>query len=260
MAEQQAEKVARERSPSFPFISLKAAVARLQDFEEKFLRQEPTADRVYLAWGMKGDTSQSQQTLAALKSFGLIDYKGTGPKRPVAISDMGRKYLRAQQDGIKQDLLKMFALKPKWISYFWSKWGADRVPDEIRLDALVLDHKFNENAAPKFLKVYDETIAFAGLSSSDKVTVDIVDDDDGEEGEPMEIPAGVPGARRDPAPVILETGERVLTTGMLAKDARFKLVVTGQIGPKEIDILIRKLQLDREILADQATDSQDKDE
>jgi hypothetical protein len=47
-------------------------------------------------------------------------------------------------------------------------------------------------------------------------------------------------------------GERELTTGMLAKEASFRLIVTGNIGVKEIERLIKKkLELDKEILADQ---------
>lgn len=46
-------------------------------------------------------------------------------------------------------------------------------------------------------------------------------------------------------------GERELTTGLLAKDASFRLIVTGQVGVKEIERLIKKLEFDKEILADQ---------
>jgi hypothetical protein len=45
-------------------------------------------------------------------------------------------------------------------------------------------------------------------------------------------------------------GERELTTGMLAKEASFRLIVTGNIGVKEIERLIQKLEIDKEILAD----------
>jgi hypothetical protein len=45
-------------------------------------------------------------------------------------------------------------------------------------------------------------------------------------------------------------GERELTTGMLAKDASFRLIVAGRIGVKEIERLIKKLEIDKEILAD----------
>ena len=45
-------------------------------------------------------------------------------------------------------------------------------------------------------------------------------------------------------------GERELATGLLSKDADFRLVVSGEIGVKEIKWLIRKLQLDLEILSE----------
>lgn len=254
-SENAAEKSPRDRSPSFPFISLKAAVGRLEEFEKKFLRQEPTADRVYLAWGMSGDTSQSQQTLAALKSFGLLDYKGSGPKRPVAISEEGRKYLRAQQDAVKSEILKRFALKPKWMAHFWNIWGADKVPDEIRLDALVLEQKFNEKTAPTFLKVYDDTIAFAGLSGSDKITEDESEnaaENQGDGNGDDDPNAGVGSSAKKKVKIM--EGERVLTTGLLSKNANFRLIVTGEVGVKEIERLISKLELDKEILGDKDED------
>ena len=48
--------------------------------------------------------------------------------------------------------------------------------------------------------------------------------------------------------------ERELTTGMLSKGASFRLIVTGAVGEKEIERLIKKLELDKEILADQSGD------
>ena len=51
-------------------------------------------------------------------------------------------------------------------------------------------------------------------------------------------------------------GERELTTGLLSKDANFRLIVSGQIGVKEIEMLIKKLELDKEILAEQETEAQ----
>jgi hypothetical protein len=41
---------------------------------------------------------------------------------------------------------------------------------------------------------------------------------------------------------------------MLSKTASFRLLVTGSVGAKEIDRLIAKLQLDKEILAESELD------
>jgi len=45
--------------------------------------------------------------------------------------------------------------------------------------------------------------------------------------------------------------------GMLAKEASFRLIVTGNIGVKEIERLIQKLEIDKEILADQAPETKE---
>jgi hypothetical protein len=66
----------------------------------------------------------------------------------------------------------------------------------------------------------------------------------------------------DPPPIhtgkaILMEGERELTTGLLAKGASFLLIVSGNIGVKEIERLIKELELDKEILADAEIDDSD---
>ena len=53
--------------------------------------------------------------------------------------------------------------------------------------------------------------------------------------------------------------ERELTTGLLAKGANFRVIVFGPIGVKEIDPLIQKLQINKEILDDQDEGPDDDD-
>ena len=48
-------------------------------------------------------------------------------------------------------------------------------------------------------------------------------------------------------------GERELTTGLLSKGASFRLIVSGKVGDREIERLIKKLELDKEILAERDT-------
>ena len=45
-------------------------------------------------------------------------------------------------------------------------------------------------------------------------------------------------------------GERVFQDGILSKTASYRVIVSGKIGPKEIERLIAKLQLDKEILGE----------
>lgn len=165
----------KERSPSFPFISLEEAIKRLKAFDQTFGRHPAPAAKAGLAWGMKESSSQAYQTLAALKSFGLLQYEGSGTERKASHTDNARKYLRAQQESIKLQVLREIATKPTQIQKFWTDWGADRPPDPVCLDDLVLKHAFTDSAARKFLEVYDETIAFAGLTGLADTTEDEVE-------------------------------------------------------------------------------------
>lgn len=158
----------RDRSPAYPFISLKTAIDRLTAFDKYFGRHSAPTGKAGLAWGFKENSSQAFSTLAALKNYGLINY---GDGRTAELSIDGRDFLRAQQDGIKREIVKRCALKPKAIKTYWDKWGSDRPRDPICLDELVLKGGYNQNAAPLFLKVYDDTIAFSGLKNSDSPSI-----------------------------------------------------------------------------------------
>lgn len=178
MADPQPEKQKKDRSPSFPFIPLPDAIKRLHAFEHTFGRHAAPGVKVGLAWGMKDKSSQSYQILAALKAFGLVKYEGSGADLKATLTDDARTYLRAQQDSIKAEVIKRVALKPSQLQKFWQIWGADRPPDPICLDQLILQHAFTDSAANNFLRVYDETIAFAGLSKADTIEGGDAEDDD----------------------------------------------------------------------------------
>ena len=182
-----ANKVPRERSPAYPFISLRGAVERLARFEAMFGRHPVPADKVGLAWKMKEKSSQAFQTLAALKSFGLIDYKGANKDRVAMLTEAGRNYLRAQQEDVKAEILKACAFRPKAISTYWQRWGADRPIDTICMDQMVLKDGFTLSAANTFLKVYDETVTFSKLADGDSIHgIDEAEDEDDSENTEMQ--------------------------------------------------------------------------
>jgi hypothetical protein len=233
----------KDRSPSFPFVALKPAVERLEAFEKHFGRRPAPAGTAGMAWGMKERSSQADQTLAALRSFGLIEYEGMGPARTVSLTVQGRIYLRSQQEADKQRILKQCALRPRIIREFWAMWGVDRPPDDAALEVLTRNNAFSDTGAVIFLKVYDETIAFARLSSSDKIGNYTSDSE-----------AEGPGPPPDTNKVRPMVGEREFTSGLLSKEANFRLIVSGPIGMKEIERLIKKLEFDLAILADLGDD------
>jgi hypothetical protein len=300
---EQEDKAKRDRSPSYPMIPLGVAVSRLAALDEYFKRHPAPFKQLGLAWDMKPSSSQASSTAAALKSFGLVDYQGAATDLKVVLSEEGRTYLRAQQDEIKRGVLRRVALNPKAIAKYWKEWGAVRPPNPVCLDELVLKAKFTQAGAENFLKVYDATIAAAGLRDSDKVGskddpqpshepddevsaevgdliqwnssgvlqfpqpkrvravqqhdgMDWVFVDGSDTGIPMsEVTVEQKGFSGGKPPVFAEqvrtlATEREWLRGPLSKDTSYRLIVTGDLGPKDIGKLIKLLQAQKAVLDD----------
>jgi hypothetical protein len=168
----------RDRSPAFPVIALEQALTKLSEFETHYKRTPARPEKVGEAWDIKAK-AYADRIAAALRYFGLLEYQGSGKDRSIVISETGRKYLRAQQEELKREIVKAAALRPRQIAKHWNAWGADRPADLACLNVL-LEEGFSEGGARDFLKVYDATITYASLSYSDKVPLDEGEDDESE--------------------------------------------------------------------------------
>jgi hypothetical protein len=242
-------KPTRDRSPSFPFIPLQGAIERLVQFEDFFKRHPAPANKVGLAWKMKENSSQALQTVAALKAFGLLESKrGSGE---ISVSEGGRTYVRAQQESVRGEVLKRAALKPVLMSKYWELWDADRPPDAVCLDELVLRGGFTQAAAETFLKVYDATIGYAKLGGSDKVAEQPVDNgDDGEAQEPpAHPPVPPPPAGQAKARVTLMESERVVFTEESDPQTYVRLIASGIVDDSLLEALEDYVKRQRKRLA-----------
>ena len=143
--------VQRDRSPAFPVIGLNTAFERLVEFEAYFKRSAARPEKVGDAWGIK-TKAYADRMAAALRYFGLLEYQGAGKDRTIAVSEEGRKYLRAQQEETKQEVIKAAALRPKQIAQCWELWSNDRPADAACIDALVQNHSFRFIVGGRILK------------------------------------------------------------------------------------------------------------
>ncbi len=233
MTETTTNKGQRDRSPAYPAIPLGAAIERLTTFEAHFKRSPARVDKAGSAWGI----SQSGDILAALKSFGLIDYQGANATREVIITEEGRTYLRAQQEAIKREIIQRVALRPKMIAMMWAEWGPDRPRDDACIDTLVFKHKFSARGAPIFLRVYDATIGYARLTDSSKVERDEdgsdagSGDDDDTPPPPPPPPASVAGK------VKIMEAERVVFTEEGQPNQYLKLIASGDFDATLLEAL-----------------------
>lgn len=177
-----------------------------------------------------------------------------------------------------------------------------RPPDPVCLDELVLHGAFTQSAAETFLRVYDNTIAYAGLSNSDTLKDEgkrdkvpppakpkvgdlvqwesqgqlqfaeprrvraVTEDGDASwvfvEGSETGIPAleitvqqaipeiGVVTPPLAPPRLPEAPSERERMRGPLSKESSYRLLVQGDLGPREISKLIKLLEAQRLVLSD----------
>jgi hypothetical protein len=230
----------RDRSPSFPVVGLKVAFERLVEFETYFKRSAARPEKVGDAWSIT-TKAYADRIAAALRYFGLLEYQGAGKERTIAISEEGRKYLRAQQEETKREVIKAAALRPKQIAECWELWSNDRPADAACIDDLVQNRAFSVAGARDFLKVYDSTISYAGLTASDKV--DPAASTSGDE-EALDGPKGKTGTGFTPPPpfqpvgrVKLMDGERIVFTEESNPQNYLKLIASGDVDETMLEAL-----------------------
>jgi hypothetical protein len=160
-------KTKRERSPSFPFISLPRAIERIKSFDANHKRN---ATRVVVAaetWHYGPKSSGALQTIAALKAYGLLEDVGGSDDRRVQLTELANRILRDSRPGAREQAIRDAALRPRLIGEYVRRWCPDRPSDTHRVSELHLDRRFTEEAARNFIKVFDDTISYAALDKTD---------------------------------------------------------------------------------------------
>lgn len=159
----------RDRSPPFPFIPLSKAVARASEFEQHYRRSPGRVANVLPIWNYTPKSSGGLQTIGALRQFGLLEDEGSGPDRKVKLTELAFRILKDERPGKREEAIREAALKPRAIAERLNTWGSPRPPDRECLSELELDLGFTPDAAPRFLRVYDDTVEYARLKEADKL-------------------------------------------------------------------------------------------
>jgi hypothetical protein len=258
------DKAKKDRSPSYPFISLRKAVERAQALFDGH-RKEPTRiGTLALTWNYSPSSSGLQQTVAALKQFGLIDETGAGSDRKVQISDLGRRILADLRPGVREEAILEAARRPKLLSDYYAIWLPQRPSDAHCVSELVFDRGFGEPAAKAFLRVFDETVTFAGLRGADKNADVDTGSDAVEEGFDESGERG----RSDPGWKPLVPPPSIRNAGAVPLSERLQVVTTGNqltisaalVSGREVDKLIRILQANKALLDDDPQPASDQDD
>jgi hypothetical protein len=161
-------KLPKHRSPNYPLIGLEKALERARTIQDQARNHFAPINVVYQLWKYK--TGLGDQTLAALKAFGLAEIKGEKGARQVRLTEAAQRILGNALN--RDELLKNSALRPELHRELWQKYNGDLPADSIIRNYLVferLDRKFNKETVDGFIAQFRATIAFAKITLSDKV-------------------------------------------------------------------------------------------
>lgn len=163
-ADAKPESPKKERSPSFPFISLRKALERARAMHDRYKREPARVIVVGSVWGLGAKSSGMQQTVAALKQYGLLDDSGSKEERKVSLTPLALRILIDTRPGQREDGLREAAIKPRLFSEY-QRWAAHRPPDDHVMSELRFDRGFTEEAAKTFIRVFFDTMDFAGVGN-----------------------------------------------------------------------------------------------
>lgn len=251
MAENQAHKARRARSPAYPFIPLSKALDRAKTFYDVEKRHAAPFAVAVSHWDFKPKSSGGLQTVAALKQYGLGQDVGAAKERKVQLTELALRILLDQREGSpdRAASIKSAALKPKIHAEIWGKWGTDLPSDGTLRTFLVLDKKFNEASASDVIGVYKETIQFAKLAEADKVSGDHEDSEDASTEDSQmptateeQAPSIALAASKRPSPLT----EAELLRLRLSGGRGVRLLFTGTPTQSDIDKLIGLLELSKD--------------
>ena len=233
-----------EAGSRFPFVNLQKALARAKELYKAARDHDVLISDAFGTWGYSLKSSGGHQTVAALKMYGLVRVSGVKDERKLALTDDGLRYFRDEREDVLASLTRNFAVAPRFNRTLYAKWGTAPPADNIARSYLKMDCGLSDQAARSLLAIYKENLSFAKLKGSDRL---------GDGNGNGEAEGGLPPPP-PPRSTVME-GERVLADGLLSKNTTFRVIVAGRVGPKEIERLIKKLEVDKEILSEPDEDT-----
>jgi hypothetical protein len=139
------------QSPSYPSLSLEAAIEAVQKIEQQY-RSSP-ADRIDAAklLGFSGGSGPANMALAALASYGLVERAGTGMLR---VTPLARAILHPQSETEKTSGLRTAALTPRLYQEIRDQFQDLDIPPESGVITYLNRRGFNPSAVPTAAKAF----------------------------------------------------------------------------------------------------------
>jgi hypothetical protein len=208
--------------------------------------------------GYTSINGRSLGVLAALRAYGLLEGRGDD----VRVSDDAITILNAPHNSSERcDAMRRAFETPPAFAILRTKDGASA--DTLRWH--LIKANFRDDAADKLVKVFLDSRDLVNAECGEYDPANPIDGtgESTDIHEPIESKAdSLPNTQKwngertvdvtiqDQQGMYIGNHERVLQSGMLSKKATYRVIVSGHVGEREIERLIKKLEMDKEILAD----------
>lgn len=252
--------IKKQRSPSYPGITLEEAIQRAKAFFKNEGKHEALVPTAMSHWGYSSKSSGGLITVAALKGYGLMGDKGSGNERKVFMTPFGLKIIMDERvvSPDRDAAIKQAALTPKIMAELWAKYGSELPSQDTLRHYLRVDKEYSDSAVKEVIKIYLSNLNYAKLNSSD--VVEMADTDEGTDssdesdssnsngGEQVQeapyvstfMPQMPPAAR--PAGTATYIGEEIANY-RVSKTTTIRLVANGPYSRKSMEGLVKQIQL-----------------
>lgn len=239
------------RSPRYPIIGLREALEKAQAVYKADNRNKIPKHLVAGHMGYSGLNGASLGIISAVTKYGLLE----GGRDAMWITPRAVDiFEREPNDPDRAAALVAAADEPELFRALKEAFP-EKASDAALRSFLITKREFLPQSAERLVRAYRETRELVDAECGSYSSPSQEDYAVQTAHAPSPRPATAPPPPMPPvgdAPP--RAGERELVTGMLSKGSSFRLVVSGAVGVKEIERLIRKLELDKEILADTGED------
>lgn len=252
----------KPRSPNYPGCSLQKAVEYARKiYDENHLHKAPR-EVVAKAMGYGSLNGGSLTAISALKKYGLVDEDDGGVR---VTQDALTVIAESASSPDRARTLVRLAVKPELFAELQASFPG-RVPSEEILRSWLLRKGFLQSTVDLPIRAYRETMDLveaqkAIYTSDTDEAADVGSIASRQNGNHVELEAvessarlsaAVVGSAPTSAPSMLSTaqGEREWLRGALSKQAGYRLIVSGDLGAREIGKLIKLLEAQKAVLDD----------
>ncbi len=256
-----------DRSPNFPVLTLGEAVEAVKRIHAAEGRSKAPRLSIVKPLGYTSINGRSLGVLAALKAYGLIEGRGDEQR----ISQEGFILANAPADSTEYREALLASFRAPGAFQRFEEEDAQASPDTLKWK--LQKAGFQADAAERLVRVYRESRELVNAAKGTYETPALTEPAKPDEPATMHPvfddmmrtafgPNNVEAAKRvaqhhggapdtgDRAGLAMGVQERILQSGMLSKAASYRVIVSGPVGVAEIDRLLKKLEMDKEILAD----------